>query len=131
MMKYDPAEAPDPAEWLALDESERLDLVEAHHRRAKDRMPNPQAHAVFHVIVENQALDDDLPVRRAIRRLMGEGLDRHEAIHAVASVLAGYIHELMGGEEASEFPTEAYNSEIERLTAESWRAWLEGDDEDR
>lgn len=130
MMKYDPAEAPDPAEWLALDESERLELVEAHHRRARDRMPNPQAHAIFHVIVENQALDDDLPVRRAIRRLMGEGLDRHEAIHAVGSVLAAYLHDFMGEGGTSEFPTEAYHAEIENLTAESWRASFEDDDEE-
>ncbi len=133
MMRYDPAEAPDRAEWLDLDESERLTLVEAYHRRAKVRLPNPQAHTIFHVIVENQALDDDLPVGRAITRLMDEGLDRHEAVHAIGSVLAGYINELMGDGGPPEFPTEAYKAEIERLTAESWRAWCadEADEEDR
>jgi len=27
MLRYDPLEAPDPEEWLELDEQERIDLV--------------------------------------------------------------------------------------------------------
>jgi len=35
MIKYDPLMAPDPMEWMALDEYERLELVVAYHRREK------------------------------------------------------------------------------------------------
>lgn len=52
---------------------------------------------LIHVVVENQiALGDEIPVRRAVQRLMSEGLDRHDSIHAVGSVLIGHIGELLG-----------------------------------
>ncbi len=119
---YDPAVAPDAAEWLALDEQARLDQVLDYHRRAGIFPPNEEIHAVIHVTVENQiALGDELPVRRAIDRLMGEGLDRHQAVHAVASVLTGQLFDAFKDPEARVFPREAYNAAIEQLTAESWR----------
>jgi hypothetical protein len=31
-MRYDADKAPDPEEWLELDESERIDAVMAYHR---------------------------------------------------------------------------------------------------
>ncbi|MGY4511289.1 hypothetical protein [Bradyrhizobium sp. USDA 3650] len=46
-------------------------------------------HAVIHAVVESQIADRELPVRAAAQRLMSEGLDRHEAIHAIRSVLVG------------------------------------------
>ena len=33
MRHYDPLEAPEPEEWLALDEAERNRLAERYHRR--------------------------------------------------------------------------------------------------
>jgi len=64
MQRYDPLEAPDPDEWLALGEQERLDLVQEYHRRARIRLPNAKVHAVLHAIVEAQiALADETPAR--------------------------------------------------------------------
>ncbi len=125
---YDPAAEPDPAEWLALDESERLRRVEDYHRRAGISLPNDRAHAVFHVVVENQiALGDETPVRRTVERLMGEGLDRHEAVHAVSTVLLDHMHDLLQADKAQieaiapQHMNEAYFAAVERLTAEDWR----------
>src|SRR6266404_1914692 len=127
---YDPAEAPDPAEWLGLDEGERLNLVSDYHRSAGISTPNDSLHAVFHVIVENQvAIGDELPVRRAVKRLMAGGLDRHEALHAVASVLAEHTHDLARGNATRHDPNYAYNMAVERLTVESWRRKWEAEDE--
>ncbi|WP_051380503.1 hypothetical protein [Bradyrhizobium sp. WSM1743] len=67
----------------------------AYHRRAGIRLPRDKAHAIFHVIVENQIADPELPVRSTAQRLMSEGLDRHEAIHAIGLVLAGHMNELV------------------------------------
>jgi hypothetical protein len=90
MKRYDPLAVPAPEEWLDINEAQRLCLVEGYHRHARVRLPNAVAHATLHVIVENQAaLGDEIPVHRTLDRLMKEGIDRHEAIHAVASVLAG------------------------------------------
>src|SRR5215813_2177430 len=88
MDHYDPLQAPDPKEWLALDEGERIALADEYHRRAGIRLPKVQIHAAIHATVETQAaLGDETPVRRTLDRLVSEGLDRHEAIHAVGSVL--------------------------------------------
>ncbi|WP_244521440.1 SEC-C metal-binding domain-containing protein [Bradyrhizobium sp. DOA9] len=127
---YDPFAQPDPEQWLALDEQERIDLVVEYHRRARIRVPRAQAHAAFHAIAESQIADPDLPVRRIARRLMSEGLDRHEAIHAIGSVVAAQMHDLVsearsvsyGVEQTSKRdPNEAYFAELETLTAEQWR----------
>ena len=88
MRRYDPLIAPTPEEWLALTETERMRLAVDYHRRARVRLPNLRVHAVVHAIVEAQiAMGDETPAQRIAQRLMDEGLDRHEAIHAIGSVL--------------------------------------------
>jgi len=127
MKRYDPLEAPDPDEWLALDEQERIALAQEHHRRARVRLPNAKVHAVVHAIVENQvALGDEFPVRRTLQRLMAEGLDRHEAIHAVGLVLTEFIYDVLKGPE-DEDPrprpdsNQPYYAALEKISAEAWR----------
>lgn len=117
---YDPLTPPSIADWTELDESERLDLVRAYHQRQGDDLPNPDAHAVAHVIVEDQvALADETPVAAVMERLMQEGLDRHEAIHAIGCVLMGTLHEAAQDDNEAD-PTTAYYRELVQLTAEKW-----------
>jgi Domain of unknown function (DUF1841) len=120
--RYDPHHAPDPAAWLALEEGGRTELVLQYHRRARVRLPNAHLHATMHVIVENQvALGDEIPVRRTLERLQAEGLDRHDAVHAVGSVLAKRIYDLLKEGLPAGDPTSPYWAELERLTAEGWK----------
>ena len=123
MQHYDPLEAPDPEEWLELDEQERIDLVRNYHRRARVRLPNEQLHATLHAVVEAQiALGDETPARRIAQRLIGEGLDRHEAIHAIGMVLAEHIYDVLKTEKSGkDDPNAPYFAALERLTAEDWR----------
>jgi len=122
MQRYDPFAAPDPQAWLALDEEERFTLVEDYHRRMRIRVPNARMHAVVHAIVETQiALGDETPARDTLQRLMREGLDRHDAIHAIGSVLVGYMSDLMKAPKSDADPNPRYFAELERLTAEEWR----------
>jgi len=96
MQRYDPTVAPDPAVWLALDEDERIELIENYHRRARVRLPNLTLHAAIQTMVENHvAMGDELPVRRTVGRLVHEGLERHEALHAVGGEALSYMSELM------------------------------------
>ena len=82
----------------------------------------------MHAVIENQvAMGDELPVGRAVDRLMGEGLDRHQAIHAVGSVLAGHLHDALKDTGSKTSLEGAYNAEVERLTVESWRRSFEED----
>lgn len=93
MERYDPLIAPDPKKWLMLDEQERLDLVEDYHWRARVDLPNEKVHAIAHAVVENQiAIGEELRVERTLRRLMAEGLDRHDAIHAIGLVCFELLH---------------------------------------
>jgi hypothetical protein len=117
---YDPSQAPDPDEWLELDEQERLLLVERHHRRARIKMPNVTVHATIHVAVENQLAANDEPVIRAFARVMKQGLSRHDAVHAIGSVLAAYIYNALKLNGTPETLRAEYYAAIERLTAEEW-----------
>jgi hypothetical protein len=119
MQRYDPLKSPDREEWLALDEQERIDLVEKYHRRKRIPMPSVKGHAAFHVMVENQiAMGEKLPVKRKLRQLMDEGLDRHDAIHAIASVLSRQFYH--ASKRQSSDPSKAYYAALEDLTAEIW-----------
>ena len=121
MNRYDPEYAPTPEQWLALDEQERIDLAEEHHRIANIKLPNLQAHAALHAIVESQIAQNLESVVRAMTRLTTGGLSRHEAIHAIASVLAEHIYELSDPAVNENNSASIYNAAIERLTARSWR----------
>lgn len=116
---YDPQHAPDPDWWLTLDEQERIDLALDHHRRAKAQLPNAKVHAVIHAVVETQiAMGDELSVARTLDRLRAEGLDRHDALHAIGSVLARQLHAAMTEGETGVDRNAAYRRSLDELSAE-------------
>jgi hypothetical protein len=128
MERYDPQIAPDADDWLALDEDERIMLVERHHRDA--RIPLPQRarrlHASIHVVVENQlALNDD-PVVRALSRLTKEGLSRHDGVHAIGSCVAEILFDAINLQDTPEATRILYYAAVERLTAAAWRNGSDG-----
>ena len=123
MNSYDPDRSSPPADWLGTDEGERLELVASYHRRNKIRLPNAQLHAVVHVIVENQLALGEEVVLNTLARLQSEGLSRHDAVHAIGSVLADDLYELM--QENTDATGDTYRRYLERLqtlTAEKWKA---------
>ena len=128
MERYDPEMEPVGAVWLEIDEGERLLLVEEYHRDARIALPkrSRRLHASMHVIVENQLALNDEPVVRALARLMKEGLSRHNAVHAIGSVVAENIHDLLKQEDSPDIVRVRYYAAVERLTAATWRA--SGDD---
>jgi hypothetical protein len=123
IIRYDPLTAPDPEGWQALGEDEQIDLVMGYHETGADRPPNPIAHAVLHVMVENQiAIGQAIPVAATLIRLENEGLDRHDALHAIASVLVGGLNEARrSGDNPTADPTLVYYRQLESLTAVGWR----------
>ena len=123
MTHYDPEIPPDPATWLALDEQLRISLVERHHRDMRVKLPNVKLHASLQAVVENQIAEGLDPVVRAIARLMKQGLSRHDALHAVASVVAEQIFEATHTQDAAlaEAVPARYFAAVERLTAQEWK----------
>ena len=123
MDKYDPDRPPQSGDWLETDEGERIELVSAYHRLKKVPLPNRQLHSVVHVVVENQLALGEEVVVETLARLQSEGLSRHDALHAIGSVLAADLYELM--QETSEATGDVQSRYLERLktlTAKNWRA---------
>lgn len=120
---YDPDASPTPTDWLGTDEGDRIELVSSYHRRKKITLPNPQLHAVIHVVVENQLALGEEVVVDTLTRLQGEGLSRHDALHAIGSVLAENLYELMQeGSTPTDAPYRQYLERLHKLTAKDWRA---------
>jgi hypothetical protein len=123
-MKYDPLREINAEEWLKLSEDTRIALIEEHHRRKRIRMPNLQAHALIHAVVENQiAMGDKFPAKAALQRLMDEGLDRHDAVHAIGSLVAKVFFKVMKHDVAPGTDiNREYEEKLKRLTAAGWIA---------
>ncbi len=123
MEAYNPERGPEPESWLELDEQERILLIETWHRVVRIKLPNLTAHAALHVIVENQIALGLEPVLRAMDRLRKQGLTRHDAIHAIGSVVAENLFGLLKADQNDDAAASQarYYAAVERLTAVSWR----------
>ena len=119
MKEYDPLSKPNPSEWLALDEPDQIAIVTAYHRADRMEVPNLQVHVMVHVVVENQLAERIEVAREALERLMAEGVDRHEAIHAIGSVLLEHMQNLMREKKAGSNPHERYFEDLRTLTVET------------
>ncbi len=118
-MDYDPMTGPDPEAWLELDESDRMDAVQQHHREIGFEAGNLRGHAIIHAVVEAQLAEGLESAIAALQRLQEEGLDRHETVHAIGAVLSGHLFKASRGD--AEFDRESYDRELAALTAASWR----------
>ena len=122
-MQYDADEQPDPDVWLELDETERLDLVSDYHRRTGVHLETPELHAMAHVVVENQvALGEATSVPEALDRLINEGLNRHDAVHAIGSVLMRIVFDAVHERDDGSDINAKYRQEHATLTAANWRS---------
>ena len=61
-------------------------------------------------------------VPATLARLMRDGLDRHDAIDAIASVLVGIFFDVAKDPSKQIDINAAYGSELGELTAASWRS---------
>ena len=122
-MRYDTNERPHSATWLELDENERIDAVVDYHRRAGVKLEDLKLHAITHVVVENQVvLGEPTPVSATLNRLVDEGLDRHEAIHAIGSILMSIVFDVSQEPDVGGDINARYSRELATLTAASWRS---------
>ena len=121
MENYNPLKHPIPEEWLALDEDERICLVRNFHE-ALDETPEDalNLHSMFHVIVENQIAENVDFIPETIAKLIRQGLDRHDAVHAISSIVCEDIFDLMKGNK-QEFSAKQYRRKLEKITAKRWR----------
>jgi hypothetical protein len=80
---------------------------------------NPILHVTIHQTIENQSAAKDPPVvHETLERLMRSGLSRHEAIHAIGSVLSVGIWEILKEERL--FDEGRYERGLRQLDARDW-----------
>jgi hypothetical protein len=95
-----------------------IELVRQYHRTEDIDVPNEDLHYALHTAVENQAaMEGQTPVADVLRRLQEDGLDRHQAVHAVAGVLVRY---LVGEDAGRGDAGAAYFDEVRALPAQDW-----------
>jgi hypothetical protein len=112
------------------DEDERRILIEAEHpemRQALDddrdihagtEVVNPQLHIAMHEIVANQIWANNPPdMWDTANRLLGEGHDRHEVLHMLASVVSAQVWGTMA--QGEPFDLERVRLDLAALP-ESW-----------
>lgn len=122
MNEYDPSIDPGKDAWLEATESERLAAVLEFHENSEENLDESalNLHSSIHVIVENQLAMDVELLPETIKKLMRQGLDRHEAIHAIGAIICNDIYEITRGEK-TEFLPKQYRRKLEKITAKRWR----------
>jgi len=123
MDKYDPSVSPNPEKWLALPEDERVELIRSFHEENEENLSEEgqlELHAGIHAVVENQIAMAYAPVPATLAKLVRQGLSRHEAIHAIGSVLSGEIWQLQQ-QGQSKWESGVYRRKLEKLTAKRWK----------
>jgi hypothetical protein len=121
-MKYNPYKPPDPESWLELPESDRINAILAYHLNdEKLDFEGLNLHCIIQCTVENQAaMGNETPVQQTLERLMKEGLDRHEAVHAIGSVLGKYIWKIGKKKISGENINELYFEDLRHFSAQKW-----------
>jgi len=121
MFSYNPDHAPDSDAWNALDEAEQILAVITYHEHEGIPLPNLNVHAVIHVAVENQLLmGDKMNTAKTLERLMADGLDRHDAIHAIGTVISSHLYGMMKGDSTG-FSHSEFGADLDALTVEKWK----------
>jgi len=119
-MPYDPEVTPDPNDWLAMPEPDRHEAVQRYHTRTNFQGESLKMHAAIHVVIENQLADGHPAATAAMGRLLTEGLDRHDAIHAIGDVLSREMYAVMTEKRLHD--PDLYARDLNQLTAVAWLA---------
>ena len=120
-MEYDAQMEPNSEEWLALEEGERLAAIIEYHEYIGEELPNLNLHAAIHAVVENQIAMGEATQMQTLERLLSERLDRHEAIHAIGSVLSEQIFNVLKGRQSNAADASQYDRKLAKLTAKKWQ----------
>ena len=131
MVDYNPHETPNAQEWINASEQETLDAILEYHMEHGFTAQAMLTHAGAHNIVENQLAEykDLYPIQETIDRLMSEGLDRHEAVHAIGAIIMSLMHEMVTGK-MKKFPEKRYIKELKTLTKAVWYERFGPEDDD-
>ncbi len=123
LWNYDAAVGPNPKDWQRWDEDERVLAIEEYHRCEQPHEPadNPKMHALLHTVVETQLSNGEpSEIGEALVRLTAEGLNRHEAIHAMGTLVAEMLFAVL--DQGRDPDIRAYRQALADLSARQWLA---------
>ncbi|MFT4928622.1 MAG: hypothetical protein ACI8WB_004741 [Phenylobacterium sp.] len=122
MNTYNPNKPIDPETWLAIDEAERIEMVEQFHRIEDNGVPEEAitTHSMIQVIVENQLAENVAYVPDTVAKLIRQGLTRHDAVHAIGAIISEDVFNIVNGEDTDLSPKK-YRRKYEKITAKRWR----------
>jgi len=99
------------------------EILEQHERQPHSGLKDAarlRLHVSLHVVAETQIRDGHPPATaETLKRLMAEGLSRHEAIHAICSVVAQEMTEVMGDRRS--FDESRFAGRLRALSAADWQ----------
>ena len=125
VLKYDPLIGPNALAWTATDEAGRVAAVLKYHIGNKEAKPNDRLHAAIHAVVENQvAMGAGYPTAAVLARLIGQGLDRHDAVHAIGSLVSEHMFRALRDPSTGGSLGANYEADLTALTAETWKKKL-------
>ncbi|MCU7937488.1 MAG: hypothetical protein KZQ99_21965 [Candidatus Thiodiazotropha sp. (ex Dulcina madagascariensis)] len=122
MDQYDPLTQPNTEEWLGATENERVSAVREYHEKSNEDLDEKALaiHSAIHVIVETQLAIGVELLPETMAKLIRQGLNRHEAIHAIGAIISGDILAIIRGEKTESSPKQ-YRKKFEKITAKRWR----------
>jgi hypothetical protein len=125
MKSYTPSIQPSAQEWLATEEIDRIRLVREYHESSDDEVDDLdesglEIHSAIHVLVENQIALGVEFLPETMAKLIRQGLDRHDALHAIGAIISQDIFEILKGN-GKEFSPKRYRAKLEKITAKRWR----------
>ncbi|MFT7624696.1 MAG: hypothetical protein ACI9WU_003885 [Myxococcota bacterium] len=128
--------------WIKEDESTLIDIVEHWHLDHQSPFgENLKLHSALHMVAERNLADEGLPeAKRALERMLADGLTPHEARHGLMGGMARAMHaiqngELDGNDADGNDADGVLAAEFTRIATEGllpdfdWRAKLFGDDD--
>ena len=95
------------------------ELMAAIPQEISGKIVNPFVHTVLHAIVDKQIPDENPEfVAETHRRLIQEGIDEHESLHAIISIYADlYFTSVRRG--GGQFDHLEYESRLERVSVQN------------
>jgi len=121
MDTYNPSKPLVPQTWLALDEATQITLVQSYHESIEHELTDEalSVHCSLHVIVENQLAMEVEYIPETIAKLTRQGLERHEAIHAIGAIILDDVFAIARGD-TQEFSPSKNRKKLAKITAKRW-----------
>jgi len=121
MKEYDALIEPEPEIWLKLSEDERILLIENYVENNETNIEKEALiiHSSIHMVVENQLAENLEPTKETYNRLIRQGLNRHETIHAIGTAVTNDIYNML--QNKTKFNEKTYKNRLRKLTAKKWK----------